>query len=80
MKNLKKIKKNKILAAALALLLLTLIVTPFPLAAGECEGALGACLVDAIIAGLFGGIQTLLAYSAFCGIGYGWCLRYYSQA
>jgi len=79
MKKLKKIKKNKILAAALTLLLLTLIVTPFPLAAGECGGALGACLVDALLAGLFGGLQSFLAYSTFCAVGYDWCLKYYQM-
>jgi len=77
MKNFKKIKKNKILAASLALLLLTLIVTPFPLAAANCDDALGACMIDAIIAGLLGGITPFISYSTFCGLGYNWCLRYY---
>lgn len=79
MKNLKKIKKNKILVAALALILLTLILTPLPLAAGECEKALVECAVDAVIVGLFGGAELWILYSYGCALGYDWCLRYYQM-
>lgn len=43
-----------------------------------CENALIKCGVDAVVAGLFSGPQTFLAYYAGCFIGYSWCLRYYN--
>ena len=42
-----------------------------------CTKALEKCTVEAVVAGLFGGINSLAAYAAGCLIGYDWCLKYY---
>jgi hypothetical protein len=42
-----------------------------------CNRALEKCGVQAVIAGIFGGLNSLGAYAAGCLIGYDFCLKYY---
>ena len=79
MKKLKKIKKNKILAATLILALMMVIVISSPLTADECENALVYCFIDAVLVGVFGGAEAWLYYSYACALGFDWCMRYYQM-
>jgi len=44
-----------------------------------CFKAFQRCEVDAVIAGIFSGIQSFVVYSGFCITGYSWCLKYYVE-
>lgn len=93
MLNLKKSRAKKLLAGLTVLLTLILVTFSNPLSAGECEGALVKCLIDAgiataitIVVGLttgnflgavFGAATAGGAYGSFCLVGYSFCKIYY---
>jgi len=77
MKKIKKHNPKRLVVVGLILSLVILFCSPGFASNEECDKALARCGVDALIAGLFGGPQSFLAYSAGCIMGYSWCLRYY---
>ncbi len=42
-----------------------------------CSLALEKCAVQAVMAGMFGGMNSFASYASGCFIGYDWCLKYY---
>ena len=42
-----------------------------------CGQALEKCAVQAVMAGMFGGMNSFAAYASGCFMGYNWCLKYY---
>jgi hypothetical protein len=77
MKKLKKHNPKRLVVVGLILSLVILFCPPGFASNEECDRALARCSVDAMIAGLFSGPQSFLAYSAGCFLGYTWCLKYY---
>lgn len=74
---------TKIMAAALSVFLLVFAAAPNQLAAGICRGALGDCMIDALIAGIISsvagpgsGLAVAGGYTTFCLVGYSFCLAY----
>ncbi len=76
----KFIKHNskKLVVAGLIFGLIVLWSSPVYASKEVCENALARCGFDALVAGLFSGPQTFLAYYSGCLMGYSWCLKYYS--
>lgn len=70
-------KRNKRVFGLLVLGLLVLLAHPFMATAGVCEEAVGRCVVEAVISGIFGGSPALFAHATGCVVGYQWCLKYY---
>ncbi len=79
MKKLKKHNSKRLVVVGLILSLVILFCSPGFASSETCDRALARCGVDAMIAGLFSGPQSFLAYSAGCFLGYSWCLRYYVE-
>jgi hypothetical protein len=77
MKKFIKLSPKKLVAAGLIFSLVVFCSSPVLASKEVCENALTRCGVDALIAGLFSGPQTFMAYYAGCLMGYSWCLRYY---
>lgn len=73
MKSVKNFKKT--LVFCVVFLLLFSFTVP-SLYSSSCVGALGKCMVDAVIVGVFGGIQSGAAYAFGCFMGYSFCVRY----
>jgi hypothetical protein len=84
MKNLKRNKGMRILAAAIAFaFVLVFVAAPYQLSANVCKGALEDCMIDVAIAtliSLLGGpisaAVVALGYSTFCFNGYAFCMAY----
>ena len=68
---------HKTIAAGIFIAIFVGLLTAVPALADDCEEALLECGIDAVVAALFGGIQSGLSYFSGCLIGYLWCLEYY---
>jgi len=77
MKNLRRDKRLKIMAGVLVLLMSIFFLAPQQLTAEVCDEALVECAIDAVIIGIFGGLQSGLLYFSGCLTGYNWCLEYF---
>lgn len=76
-------KRNRVFkkgASLLVLCLLIILIHPLTVSAQVCEEALESCAVEAVVSGLFGGIQAMAAHAMWCTVGYQWCLKYYVPA
>ena len=79
MKIMKNRRWKRIFGIGLVLFLGIFLVSSGFASGDICREALNDCLVDAVVAGLFGGPQTFLLYYSGCMIGYTFCLKYYVQ-
>lgn len=75
---MRHLRRGKTPVVILLALLLLVAVIPADLCAKEtiCKTAFERCFIDAIIAGVFGGIEAGIGYGAWCSAGYAWCLKY----
>ena len=73
----KKIGFKKFLAGVLVLALFGVLSMPTYGSGDVCYDALEKCAVQAIMAGMFGGMNSFASYASGCFIGYDWCLKYY---
>ncbi len=68
---------KRFLAGVLVLALLGVVSVSAQDNTSICGHALEKCAVQAIMAGMFGGLNSFAAYASGCFIGYDWCLKYY---